>query len=155
MLGHTGKFHSVSQAGYCRGIAKWTSAITVNLTWNRIFHGRMKFEITVLLCNFSEMWNFAVIFHLNHLVNSNLIWTCNEQFIILPISIILWNIWLNFYSSLFSLTPLLLNDFSLSLLLHLHACKLCVIQCLSWKTRLGIAYIDFWTIRRAYHMVDP
>ena len=70
-----------------------------------------------------ELWCYVIfqkceilqcIFHLNHLVNTNLFYTCNEQVIVVPILIRWCNIWLGiFIHSDLSLMPLLSNDFSL------------------------------------------
>ena len=58
----------------------------------------------MMLCEFSQMWNFQCIFHLNHLVNSNLI-----QFIIFLIFSTLLNIWLNYFSSILILIHTTIN----------------------------------------------
>ena len=90
--------------------------------------------------------NLQCIFDLNNLVNSNLIWIFDLNFshTHLYYGIFGWTILV--HSDFFS-TLLLTNDLSLNhikIVLHLHACKFCVIPCLSWKTRLASSRLRIW-----------
>ena len=51
-------------------------------------------------CNFQKCEISQCLLLIHHLVNSNFIWTCDEQFIIFSTLIIAWYIWLILFSSI-------------------------------------------------------